>query len=155
MNVLLFGTTMLASIVAFNIKSISKGVISSSTARKAMSTSVQRMSVEKFGEILKGQSRGDYQIVDVREKSEFDVASIPGKDVIHLPLSTADVWTQKIIMGTLLEADKPTLCLCHHGVRSMQMASFLVSKAEFTDVYNVEGGIHAYACRVDPSVGTY
>lgn len=32
---------------------------------------------------------------------------------------------------------------------------FTVSKGEFTDVYNVEGGIHAYATRVDPSVGTY
>ncbi len=30
-----------------------------------------------------------------------------------------------------------------------------VQQAEFTDVYNVEGGIHAYAEQVDPTVGFY
>jgi rhodanese-related sulfurtransferase len=30
-----------------------------------------------------------------------------------------------------------------------------VSKAEFSEVYNVEGGIHAYATQVNPAVGTY
>lgn len=90
-----------------------------------MTTSVQRMSVEIFGDILKGPSRAQYQIVDVREKSELDIVAIPGEDIINLPLSTANVWSHKIAEGSCLAADKPTLCLCHHGVRSMQMASFL------------------------------
>jgi rhodanese-related sulfurtransferase len=29
------------------------------------------------------------------------------------------------------------------------------SKAEFSEVYNIEGGIHAYATQVNPAVGTY
>ena len=32
---------------------------------------------------------------------------------------------------------------------------FSVSKAEFPQVYNIDGGIHAYALEADASVGTY
>jgi hypothetical protein len=42
-------------------------------------------------------------------------------------------------------------------VYSAQLLLFLVravSKAEFSEVYNVEGGIHAYATQVNPAVGT-
>lgn len=46
------------------------------------------------------------------------------------------------------------MCLCHHGVRSMQMSAFLQSKG-FLDVANVTGGIHAYSIGVDPGVPTY
>lgn len=39
--------------------------------------------------------------------------------------------------------------------RSNQMAQHLSTKLGFKKVYNVEGGIHAYATRVDSSVGVY
>jgi len=116
---------------------------------------VQRMEVKKFGSILKDDTRSLYQIIDVREANELQLAAIPGSDIIHLPLSTAGDWMQEIIKGSLLDSSKPTLCLCHHGVRSMQMASFLVSQADFEDVANIEGGIDAYAGQVDSSVGEY
>ena len=32
---------------------------------------------------------------------------------------------------------------------------YIVTQADFVEVYNVEGGIHAYAENVDPSIGTY
>lgn len=97
MNVFLFGVTMLVSIGTLHIKHISKRV---PIGRKAMTTSVQRMSVEIFGDILKGPSRAQYQIVDVREKSELDIVAIPGEDIINLPLSTANVWSHKIAEGS-------------------------------------------------------
>jgi len=37
----------------------------------------------------------------------------------------------KILAGELLEKGKKTLVLCHHGGRSMQVASFLTSQAGF------------------------
>ena len=40
-------------------------------------------------------------------------------------------------------------------MRSRQVANFLVGEPEFQEVYNMEGGIDAYAKQVDPSVGTY
>lgn len=39
--------------------------------------------------------------------------------------------------------------------RSNQMAQHLSTKAGFKKVWNVEGGLHAYASHVDSSVGVY
>lgn len=70
--------------------------------------------------------RSQFQIVDVREADELIVASLPDKDVIHLPLSKSDVWAEEIIEGTsALKSDKSTICVCHHGMRSKRMADFL------------------------------
>jgi rhodanese-related sulfurtransferase len=90
-----------------------------------MSAAVKRMNVQKFDEILKSGARSRYQIIDVREKAELDAVSIPGDDVIQLPLSEANTWSQEVLDKKLLDPEKPTLCLCHMGVRSMQVASFL------------------------------
>lgn len=92
---------------------------------RRMSINVKRMNVTTFGEILRSANRCEYQIIDVREKSELALVSIPGNDIVNLPLSTAHIWSNDIITGKLLDSEKPTLCLCHHGVRSMQMATFL------------------------------
>lgn len=92
---------------------------------RAMSSAVQRMSVTTFDRVLKSPDRSKYQIVDVREKLELAEAWIPGKDIINLPLSNADEWCGEVIDGKILDPKKPTLCLCHHGMRSMQVASFL------------------------------
>jgi rhodanese-related sulfurtransferase len=54
-----------------------------------------------------------------------------------------------------LDPDAPTYVLCHHGVRSRSVAEFLVSRAGFTNVHNVSGGIDAYSRRVDAAVPLY
>lgn len=56
-------------------------------------------------------------------------------------------------IGKLLDADKPVICLCHHGMRSLKVANFLGGKG-FT-VYNLKGGIHVYSLEVDSSVPIY
>ena len=40
---------------------------------------------------------------------------------------------------------------CLAGIRSLRMATFLVQKADFQEVYNIEGGMSEYA-ELDPSV---
>lgn len=114
---------MIGSVLS--LKHFATRVSKGSMAKKAMSTGVQRINVEKFAEILKSEKRSEYQIIDVRETLELHHARIPGDDIIHLPLSNANTWSQQVLTGALLDAEKPTLCLCHHGVRSMQVASFL------------------------------
>ena len=115
---------------------------------------VQTMTVERLQEIIKANEINQYQLVDVREENELDLAKLKIEGVVNLPLSLAGQWTQQIIRGEILDLEKPVLCLCHHGVRSMKMASFLVQN-EFESVYNIEGGIAAYAVEVDPSIGFY
>jgi rhodanese-related sulfurtransferase len=53
-----------------------------------------------------------------------------------------------------LDPAAPIAVMCHHGGRSERVAAFLIARG-FTDVANVEGGIDAYAKRVDPSLPRY
>ena len=57
-------------------------------------------------------------------------------------------------MADMLDPEKETLVLCHHGVRSMRAALFLASQG-FQRVKNIEGGIDAYSRQVDSSVPLY
>ncbi|GHP10798.1 hypothetical protein PPROV_000952900 [Pycnococcus provasolii] len=112
------------------------------------STDVVQMKVSELSDILRGGAEDAYQLVDVREPSELDLAKLDG--FTNLPLSR---WTETT--ADVLDPEKPTICLCHHGMRSQQVAMFLKQRANFQEVYNVVGGIASYAEEVDSSVGTY
>jgi len=75
-------------------------------------------------------------ILDVREPSELALASLPG--VVHIPM--------RQVPGRLdeLDPDAPTVVMCHHGVRSMSVAQFLVER-DFDRVENLTGGIDLWA----------
>ena len=88
-------------------------------------------------------------LLDVREAWELQTASAKPEalDLVHMPMQS--------IPARLDELDKtrPIACLCHHGGRSMQVASFL-SQHGF-QVVNVAGGIHAWSAQVDPLIPLY
>ena len=44
--------------------------------------------------------------------------------------------------------------ICHHGGRSAHVAMWLARQG-FDDVYNLSGGVDAWARQVDPSMATY
>ena len=85
-------------------------------------------------------------MIDVREKWELDVASIP--DVRHIPMGE--------IPARLAELDphQEIVVMCRSGGRSMQVAQFLARNG-FDNVANLTGGILAWSRDVDPSVRTY
>jgi rhodanese-related sulfurtransferase len=89
-------------------------------------------------------------VLDVREPSELQTASVQadGFTLLAIPMGT--------ITARLSELDpkQPVACLCHHGGRSMQVASFLHGRG-FAHVANIAGGIHAWADEVDPSIARY
>lgn len=88
-------------------------------------------------------------LLDVREAWEVQTASAKhdGLDLVHMPMQT--------IPAHLDELDKTRFiaCLCHHGSRSMQVASFLTQHG--FQVVNVLGGIHAWSTQIDPSIPLY
>ncbi|BAF22608.1 rhodanese-like/PpiC domain-containing protein 12, chloroplastic [Oryza sativa Japonica Group] len=90
------------------------------------------------------------QLIDVREPDEVDKASLEGFKV--LPLRQFGTWGP--VMTDEFDPQKDTYVLCHHGMRSMQVAKWLQSQG-FRKVYNVAGGIHAYAVKADSSIPTY
>jgi len=44
--------------------------------------------------------------------------------------------------------------ICHHGVRSMRVVHFLTSRG-FSKLYNLQGGVNAWAREIDPAMQTY
>ena len=91
--------------------------------------------------------RGDkLSLIDVREPIEFEIARIEGADL--LPMSRLNEW-----IG-LLHSDEEIVVICHHGIRSAQVCSYLVQMG-FEKIYNLTGGIDAWSSEVDSSVPRY
>ena len=85
-------------------------------------------------------------LIDVREKTELDICKING--AINMPMSS--------ITETFSDLD-PSLSYslyCHHGMRSMQVANFLLSKG-FQSLSNLRGGIDAWSRECDNAVDRY
>ena len=88
----------------------------------------------------------DFALIDVREPYEWQIARLPGSQLI--PLSNVAA----AIPG--LDPNRRTIVLCHHGVRSARAAEQLRA-AGFTQVSNLAGGIDRWSAEVDPSVRRY
>lgn len=93
---------------------------------------------------------GNPAVLDVREPYELRTASIKadGFELITIPMG--------VIPPRLHELDpnQPVACLCHHGARSMQVASFLEARG-FSHVANIAGGINAWSAELDATVPRY
>jgi rhodanese-related sulfurtransferase len=94
-----------------------------------------------------GRAEGDRpQLLDVRESWEIGIAQLPGS--IHIPMrEIPSRWRE-------LDAKQPVVCVCHHGVRSLQVAMYL-ARHGFDPIYNLVGGIDAWAREVDRTCPTY
>jgi len=106
----------------------------------------QAMSVQDLAALLGDISaRENTQLIDVREVDELAGGNnLTAQGFINLPLSKSSEWAPKIVRGELLDPTKKTVCMCKAGMRSMQMAQFLITEASFSDVANVDGGIDVY-----------
>ncbi|HMS06838.1 MAG TPA: rhodanese-like domain-containing protein [Burkholderiaceae bacterium] len=97
-----------------------------------------------------GQAGRGARVLDVRETWEVQLAQVQpeGFELLHIPMSRLGAeWGN-------LEPEVPIACLCHHGVRSLQVANFLATRG-FAHVANIEGGIDAWSASVDPRVPRY
>lgn len=108
---------------------------------------MQQITVTELAQWLADGSRPDPVLLDVREDGEVQICAIPG--IKHIPMG------QIVARATELDEDADIVCICHHGGRSMQVASFLEQRAGFTKVYNLSGGVNAWAIQVDPSMAKY
>jgi rhodanese-related sulfurtransferase len=95
---------------------------------------------------LADESRAKPVLLDVREPWEFQTCHIAGS--VPIPMNTIPARMQE------LDEDATIVCICHHGARSMSVASFL-ERNGFTQVINLTGGVHAWAQQVDGTMPTY
>lgn len=93
-------------------------------------------------------------VLDVREPWEWQTASIQKGDFTLLTLAMREVPQQLAHLQASLGQDRPIACLCHHGIRSLQVANYLQQNG-FEAVVNLDGGIDAWSQQRDPSVPRY
>ncbi len=94
----------------------------------------------------KMESGAHFRLIDVRETHEWEIAHIPGAQLIPLGALAAHM--------NELDSAEEVILLCRTGARSGK-ALDLLRGAGFRRLKNVKGGIVAWARDVDPSVPTY
>jgi rhodanese-related sulfurtransferase len=85
-------------------------------------------------------------LVDVREPWEHEICHIDGCQ--HIPMASLSERIKE------LDPKAKTVVICHHGIRSLQVAKML-EQAGFTDVANLKGGIDIWAREVEPEMVQY
>lgn len=85
-------------------------------------------------------------LLDVREPWEFNICRIEGS--INIPMQDIPARLQE------LDDEQQIVAICHHGMRSAQVAMFL-ERQGFKHVINLTGGVAAWAAQVDPSLPQY
>jgi adenylyltransferase/sulfurtransferase len=113
-------------------------------AAPAGSTAMAEITVE---ELKARMDRGEEVfLLDVRNPPEFDLCRIPGSVLIPLP-----TLPQRL---NELDRSREIVVHCKSGVRSQKAIEFLRANG-FTRLVNVQGGILAWANRIDPSMPRY
>ncbi|MCI5055941.1 MAG: rhodanese-like domain-containing protein [Flavobacteriales bacterium] len=104
---------------------------------------MKEINVQEYKKLV--DSEADYQLIDVREPYEYEIAHMDGE---LLPMGS--------IMDNLdkISKDKQVIVHCRSGKRSAAVVSAL-EKAGYENVYNLAGGITAYAQEIDPNIPVY
>jgi rhodanese-related sulfurtransferase len=92
------------------------------------------------------QADSDPLLLDVREPWEFQICRIEGSQLIPMGQIPASL--------RALDPQRETVVICHHGIRSRQVAMYL-EHFGFDKVINLAGGVDAWARDVDREMTTY
>ncbi len=111
---------------------------------------IDQVRPSQLSDWLQQHAGGQPLVLDVREPMELAIARVQpqGFELVHIPMYE--------IPGRLGELDpaRPLACMCHHGVRSQQVAMFLARQG-FEQVVNIAGGIDAWSAERDAGVPQY
>ncbi|WP_081907047.1 rhodanese-like domain-containing protein [Kingella negevensis] len=88
----------------------------------------------------------DTILLDVREDEELAICQLSG--CVHIPMNLVPLHQSE------LPDEVPIVVYCHHGIRSLNVARFL-EHAGFEELYNLRGGIDAWAQEVEPEMKRY
>lgn len=88
----------------------------------------------------------DFMLVDVREPHENDICTLNGK---LIPMNDVPSHIDEF------PKDKQVVVHCRSGMRSGNVIQYLEQNHGYDNLYNLEGGILAWAREIDPSMTTY
>jgi rhodanese-related sulfurtransferase len=95
-----------------------------------------------------------FTILDVRETWELTYAQIKDERALNIPMSQIGQKRKNAFPPDLLDPDAEIVVMCHHGVRSANVAQWMMQNG-WNNVSSLAGGIADYAGQIDPSVGNY
>ena len=105
---------------------------------------MKEVTVQELKKLI--DSKADVQLIDVREPYEYDVCNLEGE---LIPMAEVPHHIDKIAK------DKQVVVHCRSGRRSGDIILWLEKNHGFTNLYNLKGGILAWAKEIDPSMPTY
>lgn len=108
------------------------------------SLTMKEVTVQELKKLM--DSNADFQLIDVREPHEYDICNLNGE---LIPMSDIPSNVDKIAK------DKQVVIHCRSGKRSGDMLLWLEKNHGFTNLYNLKGGILAWAKEIDPEFPTY
>lgn len=111
---------------------------------------MQQITAPELKAWLDDPARSKPMLLDVREPWEFDVCRIPGAQAMAMRSVPARYPELQREPGK----EHEIVVICHHGARSYQVAMFLEQQG-FASLYNLYGGVAAWAQQVDPAMPTY
>lgn len=94
---------------------------------------MKEVTVQELKQLI--DSKGNFQLIDVREEYEFDEANLKGE---LIPMGEVMENLEKI------SRDKKVIVHCRSGKRSAGVINALETQHGFTNLYNLKGGILAY-----------
>lgn len=109
-----------------------------------MSNEVKEITVSQLAEWI--DSGKEFQLIDVREPHEYAIAEIGG---ILIPLA------QVVDNADQISQEKPVVIHCRSGVRSANAIIALQELHGWGHLYNLKGGILAWADEIDQTVTKY
>ena len=87
------------------------------------------------------------RLIDVREPWEYQTSRLPGAELIPMGGIPAS-------LPTLEGGEDPLVVYCHHGVRSLRVASWLREQG-IERVQSLAGGIERWSLEIDPGIPRY
>lgn len=105
---------------------------------------MKEISVQELKELK--DKGADFQLIDVREPYENDICTLNG---LLIPLSEVPARFEEIA------TDKQVIVHCRSGKRSGNAIDYLEANHGFTNLYNLVGGILAWADEIDPNMEKY
>lgn len=91
-------------------------------------------------------NKEDFQLIDVRETFEYEMSNINGENI---PLAGILIEAEKVAK------DKPVIIQCRSGARSAAALMQLEQNFGYTNLYNLKGGILAWAAEIEPGMQVY
>lgn len=105
---------------------------------------MKEITVQELKKMMETQA--DFQLIDVREIHEYELCNLGGE---LIPQSQIPSQVERI------SREKMVILQCRSGARSGNMVMWLERNHGFTNLYNLKGGILAWADQIDPEMPKY